>query len=119
MRWFLALALVLHFTGLPAVGGVACSAAASGEHSCCQTQSSTRSGDRVSSHCGCAMVPNGSGEDRRPLGIATESRDADTAGVSSGLAVIGVSARAAVAVREVVPPQTTVLAFLSGAGFRC
>jgi len=118
MRWVLALALVLHFTGLPAVGGMVCSGAAAGEHSCCH-KSPEQPGDRVSSHCGCAVAPNVLAEHRRPLGVAPEPRDADGAEPSHRAGLGGGPVCCDHPSRDVTPPLSTATAFLSGAGFRC
>lgn len=119
MRWFLALALVLHFTGLPAVGGMVCSAAAAGTHSCCESDSSAQPGDRVSPHCGCAMTPDVPAEHRPPLVTAPESRDSDSAEPSQH-AVLGADpVRCDLAARVATTPLSTATDFLSGAGFRC
>ncbi|RPJ63071.1 MAG: hypothetical protein EHM24_06170 [Acidobacteria bacterium] len=119
MRWFLALALVLQFTGLPAVGGVVCSAAATGGHSCCKPESSAGSGERISSHCGCAMVPAAPAEHRRPIGIAPESRDADSAAPAHDASLIGIPVRSGLTPRDLIRRASPAIAFLSGAGFRC
>jgi hypothetical protein len=119
VRWFLALALVLHFTGLPAVGGMVCSASTAGEHSCCEDDSPAQPGDRVSAHCGCAMAPGGPAEHRRPLGVAPESRDTDAAGPVHHAGLGGDPIRRGQAARDVTPPVSPATAFLSGTGFRC
>jgi len=119
VRWFLALALVLHFTGLPAVGGAVCNAAAVGKHSCCEADSSAQPGDRVSPHCGCAMIPDGPAEHRRPLVIAAESREFDAADPAQHAGLGHDPVRCDPTARVVTPSLSTATDCLSGAGFRC
>jgi hypothetical protein len=55
VRWFLAFALVLHFSGVPAVVASPCASSSAGAgHECC-IRHQTESGGDVIGHCGCGV----------------------------------------------------------------
>ena len=123
VRWLLSLALVLHFTGLPAVGGAVCSAGGAGAHSCCTGKDHTAAPptQNLTSHCGCAMVPHSRTDGPAPVGVTAESRGADAAMPAADEPVSTSWLPCIQALQsETAPPGSIAApAFLSGAGFRC
>jgi len=120
VRWILALALAVHFTGLPAVGGVVCSTAAAGKHSCCQREAPAGSFDLLSGHCGCAMTPDAPVEHHVPVAVQPDSRDAGSIAVPAAAPAVLLASLSS----EPIANSTSTLVpvpsgFLTGAGFRC
>jgi hypothetical protein len=120
VRVFLALALAVHLSGVPAIAQGPCAAGAAGAHACC-IRHQTETGGPVIGHCGCP-VPHGA--------------DGGTSGVTTSAPVPGGVAPDAVA--AAVPPVPTPASsagpstadaslsgpspgppHLSGSGFRC
>jgi hypothetical protein len=121
VRYLLALALVLHFSGAPAVWAAPCSmTAARGEHACCLAQQGAAVA-RVTGSCGCQMTPPPAGELPSAVSAAPERGFANGVPSPSGSAVLPLlSVDPHVAGQPPPGPVTDrPLACLAGSGFRC